>query len=74
MLLCLTFEISKRYLLYTMQHDRDSTFSDTSSPLADLIDTFYELEEDGRQYRINLEVEPCHPLPSDEREEGRLLV
>jgi hypothetical protein len=57
-----------------MPHDRDSTFSDAPSLLADLTDTFYELEEDGRRYRINLEAKHCYPLPSDEREEDRLLI
>jgi hypothetical protein len=57
-----------------MPHRRDSTFSDASSTLTDLPDTFYELEEDGRRYCFNVEAKHCHPLPSDEREEDRLLV
>ena len=57
-----------------MPHRRDSTFSDASSTLTNLPDTFYELEEDGRRYCCDVEAKHCHPLPSDEREEGRLLV
>lgn len=57
-----------------MPHRRDSTFSDASSALTDLLDTFYELEEYGRRYCVNPEAKHFHPLPSDEREELRLLA
>jgi SAM-dependent methyltransferase len=57
-----------------MSQDRDSTISNASSSQADLGDTFYQVEEDGRQYLFNSDFKTSHPLPSDEREEGRLLV
>jgi hypothetical protein len=57
-----------------MLYRRDSTFSDTPSPLANLTDTFYELEKDSRRYYINVEAKHDYPLSSDEREENRLLV
>jgi hypothetical protein len=57
-----------------MPHRRNSIFSDTPSPLADIIDTFDELKEDGRRYYINVEAKYNYILPSDDREKDRLLV